>query len=112
VGAHSPSLPEEGARDFLGEGADYVERDPISTARARPRHLLQRLRIWIDVGAEDDWRPRVEQLARVLDRRGVDSDLGILPGDHDGEYWSAHIVDYLFFYDAALNPTQASLPSP
>ena len=103
VGAHSPSLPEEGQRDFLGEGADYAERDPISVARFLPRSQLADLQIWIDIGADDAWLQRTSQLHSRLLRRGIDHQWQVFNGDHDGDYWSSHIVDYLRFYDSALN---------
>lgn len=113
AGAHSSSLPEEGARDFLGAGRDYRVRDPISVAGFRPRGALARLRIWIDIGDEDAWLPRAEQLHTTLEGRGIAHDWQVFPGDHDGDYWSSHVIDYLLFYDAALNPDrQASAALP
>ncbi len=102
VGVHSPSLPEEGTRDFLGEGADYELRDPISLASKAQR--IGSLWIWIDVGNEDMWLPRVEELVEELDARGIDYQYHVPPGDHYGGYWSRMIPEYLRFYDAALNP--------
>jgi enterochelin esterase-like enzyme len=102
VGAHSPSLPEEGARDFLGEGRDYELRDPVSLAAKAPR--LNELTIWIDVGNEDAWLPRVEGLSEELSARGIDHYFDVPPGDHYEGYWRRMIPEYLRFYDAALNP--------
>ena len=102
VGAHSPSLPEEGTRDFLGEGPEYEQRDPISLADQAER--LHTLWIWIDVGNEDAWLPRVEELSETLSQRSIDHQLHVPPGDHYGGYWSRMVTEYLRFYDAALNP--------
>lgn len=102
VGAHSPSLPEDGSRDFLGSGAEFGKKDPIQLAARLDR--LNELEIWIDVGDEDHWIQRVELLQRVLARRGIDHQWNVFPGEHWGGYWTEHIVDYLRFYDAALNP--------
>jgi enterochelin esterase-like enzyme/uncharacterized membrane protein len=104
VGAHSPGLPEDGERDMLGEGADYRERDPITLAATAPG--IENLDIWIDIGDQDSWLPRTEQLHEVLEARGVDHQFNVFPGGHDGDYWSSHIPDYLRFYDQALNPGQ------
>lgn len=104
VGAHSPSLPAEGEREFLGEGIDYEQRDPISAARIAPRSHLENLTIWIDVGANDRWLKRAGELRSALVRRAIDHEWHLFAGDHDGAYWSSHVVDYLRFYDAALNP--------
>ncbi len=102
VGAHSPALPQEGERDFLGTGRDYALRDPISLALSRPR--LDRLTIWIDIGDQDGWLPRADELHEALEEAGVPHEFHIFSGDHDGSYWSEHVTDYLYFYDAALNP--------
>jgi enterochelin esterase-like enzyme len=109
VGAHSPSLPAEGEREFLGTGDDYAIRDPISVARLRPRGQLSTLNIWIDSGVEDPWFERATQLHNLLNRRGIDHYWRTYAGGHDGDYWSAHIPDYLRFYDAALNPDRPGL---
>jgi enterochelin esterase-like enzyme len=103
VGAHSPSLPEDdGTRPFLGEGPSFDQRDPIGLGMVRPNlHLLS---IWIDIGEEDAWFDRVEILDEVLGLRNLDYNLNVFPGDHDGDYWAAHIADYLRFYDQGLNP--------
>jgi enterochelin esterase-like enzyme len=102
VGAHSPALPEEGSRDFLGVGQEFARKDAIQLAGTS--RGLRRLHIWIDVGDEDPWLDRVEQLDQALEDRGLDHEFHVFPGDHWGPYWTEHIPDYLHFYDAALNP--------
>lgn len=109
AGAHSPSLPVEGERDFLGTGADYEQRDPISIAQTRPRLALTRLQIWIDIGDHDDGLARTEELEGILNARRIDHEFAVFAGDHEGEYWSAHIPLYLHFYDAALNPDRRGI---
>jgi enterochelin esterase-like enzyme len=101
VAAHSPSLPEEGTRDFLGLRAQFARRDAISQAARADR--IGDLFIWIDVGDEDDWLERAELLHETLTGRGMDHQWHVWPGEHDGDYWSTHITDYLRFYDAALH---------
>jgi enterochelin esterase-like enzyme len=100
VGAHSPALPQEGERPFLGRGRQFERRDPI--ALAEQAEELEALRIWVDVGDEDDWLPRAEVLDEVLSARDIDHEFHIFPGEHWGGYWSEHLPDYLHFYDSAL----------
>jgi enterochelin esterase-like enzyme len=102
AGAHSPALPADGERDFLGTGREFAQRDPIALAGSR--RDLNRLSIWIDIGDEDMWLERTDQLHEALESAGVDHEYNVFPGDHWGPYWSEHIPDYLRFYDAALNP--------
>jgi enterochelin esterase-like enzyme len=102
VGAHSPSLPAEGEREFLGEGRDFELRDPLSQVAVARR--LQDLFLWIDIGDEDDWELRTRELHEALVERGVDHEFHLWRGDHDGDYWATHVPDYLRYYDRALNP--------
>ena len=44
------------------------------------------------------------ELHEALDARGIDHEFHVFPGEHYGDYWSAHVEDYLRFYDRALNP--------
>lgn len=102
VGAHSPSMRENNdVVFFLGEGEEFRERDPISLARTTPG--LDRLQLWIDIGDEDPWLERAVLLHDILGERGFDHGFVVWPGGHDGEYWVAHIPDYVRFYSAALN---------
>ncbi len=102
VGAHSPSLPEEGWYEFLGSGHDFARRDPISLAFSEA--LMNDLAIWIDMGDEDHWLSRGEALRAALDECGITHEWRAFPGEHWGGYWGEHIPDYLRFYDAALAP--------
>jgi enterochelin esterase-like enzyme len=101
VGAHSPSLPEEGWREFLGTGEEFARRDPISLALSES--WIRELAIWVDIGDEDPWLARSETLHDTLDRWGVAHQWHVFAGEHWGGYWSDHIEDYLRFYDAALS---------
>jgi enterochelin esterase-like enzyme len=101
VGAHSPSLPEEGWRDFLGTGEDFAQRDPISLALYAS--WIRDLSIWVDVGDDDPWLARCEMLHRTLSAWDVPHQWNVFTGEHWGGYWSEHIEDYLRFYDAALH---------
>lgn len=101
VGAHSPSLPEEGARPFLGSGADFARRAPIALAESEP--WLEELSIWIDMGNEDPWLARGQLLHTALEQRCVAHEWHELAGDHWGGYWEENIPAYLRFYDSALN---------
>lgn len=103
VGAHSPSLPEDdGSREFLGRGNAFGARDAITLAGRRQG--LENLTIWIDIGDEDPWLDRTEELRAALDQRSLDYEWRVFPGEHWGGYWSAHLSEYLRFYDGALNP--------
>jgi enterochelin esterase-like enzyme len=101
VAAHSPSLREDNeVVPILGEGAEFAARDPVSLARRAP--AIDQLQIWIDIGEDDPWHPRALQLHGALVERSIDHDFHEWPGDHDGEYWTSHIPDYLRFYSHAI----------
>jgi len=101
AGAHSPSLREDNAVvPILGEGAEFAARDPLSLASTASG--IDRLQIWLDAGEEDPWYARVVELHEALIVRGIDHELHLWPGEHDGDYWISHIPDYLRFYSHAL----------
>jgi enterochelin esterase-like enzyme len=103
AGAHSPSLrPDDGFLPWLGTGAEFQRRDPISLVQALPLATLLRPKLWLDVGADDQWRPRVELLHEALVARGVPHEWHVWPGGHDGEYWQPNVPTYLRFYGRAL----------
>jgi enterochelin esterase-like enzyme len=103
AGAHSPSLrADDGFLPWLGTGPEFARRDPISLADSLPLATLQRATLWLDVGSEDQWRPRVELLHDTLTARGVAHEFHVWPGAHDGDYWQPHVPDYLRYYGRAL----------
>lgn len=105
VGAHTPSLRAE-AEDiaFLGTGDEYAQRDPLVLAKTAPD--VERVRIWIDIDEADPWLDRAKELHEILKARKVDHIFQILPGIHNYEYWSTHVIDYLHFYGDALRVTR------
>jgi enterochelin esterase-like enzyme len=102
AGAHSPSLREDdGEIPFLGTGEEWEKRDPISLAATAKG--IERLKIWIDLGDEDIYYDRVEQLKESLEERGIEPDWHVQAGRDHG-WWDYYVEDYIRFYDAALNP--------
>lgn len=102
VGAHSPTPRQDNSVVwFLGEGEEFAARDPIYLARITPD--VERLKIWVDVGDEDPFRPRVVLLHQALAARGIDHEWHPRPGGHGEEYWVANLPDYVRFYHRALN---------
>lgn len=98
AGAHSPSIrSRDSAPPYFGsDEASFALRDPISLARTV--QLESPPAIWIDAGEEDAWRPSAERLHHALEERGWPHEWHILPGDHDGWYWSDHLWEYLPYY--------------
>jgi enterochelin esterase-like enzyme len=102
VGAHSPSMREDNSVvTILGRGAEFAARDPVSLARTAAG--IERVRIWIDLGTEDQFRPRAEALQAALRERGVPHQWTVWPGYHSEEYWTEHVPDYVRYYGQALH---------
>jgi S-formylglutathione hydrolase FrmB len=102
VGAHSPALyPDDGSLSILGTGDEFAQRDPVMLAETAPD--LESLDIAIDIGEEDFFIERAEELHEVLDARGIAHVYNVLPGDHGGGYWQRNVVMYLRLYDSMLN---------
>jgi S-formylglutathione hydrolase FrmB len=86
-------LQGPGAFDNAG---DFARHDVIGAAEADPQ-LYGHAKLWLDVGAQDDFYYADQQLANVLHIR-----LHVWPGGHDFGYWNAHWSDYLGFYAHAF----------
>jgi S-formylglutathione hydrolase FrmB len=101
VGAHSPALrPDDGTLAFLGRGAEFSGKDPLSLARTLPAN--SRLRIRIDTGQDDPWVARATLLHNTLTERGIAHAWQVTPGGHNWDYWHALLEEYLRFYTRAL----------
>jgi enterochelin esterase-like enzyme len=79
----------------VGGHSTTVPRSPEALAAAR-------IPIYLDVGESDGLLDDDAALADELRRRGADVRWHPAPGSHGREYWSAHLLDYLHFYSAAL----------
>ena len=103
VGAHSPSLHlDDGTfAGIYGTGEDFAQREPIDLAATAPG--IESLKIWIDTGEEDPWLERARMLHDNLVERGIAHNWSVLPGGHDGDYWTENLPAYLRFYDSVLN---------
>jgi len=109
VGAHSPTLRnwEETAAwfppDFYRDETYFDEHDPATLFAAHP-DVARRLKIWIDVGADDvDWRAVVTDFHQQLVAEGVPHEFHVLPGNHNGDdYWAPHGGEYLQWYARAF----------
>ena len=101
VGAHSPSIrPRESAPAFMGGGAFFANRDPLSLIERA--EIKSPPRIWLDSGRRDPWKPAAEALHTALTRRGWAHEWRLYDGEHDGWYWGDHLWDYLPFYAKAF----------
>jgi enterochelin esterase-like enzyme len=107
VGAHSPALrPDDGTLAFLGTGAEFARKDPISLARQLPSTVP--LKIWMDTGRDDPWMSRATLLHTILTERGVAHTWNVFAGNHSWTYWRAHVGEYVQFYSKALAHTAAA----
>jgi len=101
--AHSPSsrlLFEHAAADVYGSEAYFRAHNPFWLAQEVNPEIG--VKIWIDVGDEDPWRWNARAIHAALEARGLEHEFNLFPGLHDGDYWVAHVDDYLQFYDRAL----------
>lgn len=70
------------------------------------------LRLYLDNGAADSAGLSVQQLSNRLEQRGIEHVYVINPsGEHNNDYWSAHVSDYLAFYGRNWPRSYDQLPS-
>jgi len=103
VGGHSAYFDPDNA------GPAY---NPMALAKTVEFPQGQQPRIWLDTAQDDDVRPNMEIVQKTLTDRGIDASYTMNPtGQHDGEYWAAHVTEYLAFYGQTWPRNAQELPS-
>ncbi len=70
------------------------------------------LRIYMDNGADDYVGTNAIRMSDILRENGIKHEYLINPtGDHDVDYWSSHVAEYLAFYGQAWPRDVMALPS-
>jgi enterochelin esterase-like enzyme len=102
LGAHSPAMRTYAQKlPWWGDQAWFDQIDPVTLAKTSD--ALKEMKVWIDVGANDTaWKARVLELKQVLEDRQITFTYTEWPGDHNADYWTAHVVDYLAWYNSVL----------
>jgi enterochelin esterase-like enzyme len=101
AGAHSPTIRTfETSPEFFGAAAHFAQYDPISLAQKTK--AVREIATWIDVGADDRWRPMAQALGEALVAQGAPVQFRVLEGEHEGWYWKHYLPEYLSFYSRAL----------
>jgi len=117
IGAHSPALrtrqqaPYFMGGFFPGSGASpgpeaYAARDPLSLVKGGAMTAPERL--WIDIGQQDVWAPRAQELHAALLERGWAHTWLPAAGVHDGPYWQRRMPEYVGYYLNALGASAQS----
>lgn len=101
VGGHSPF--------FVPDNAPTTH-NPLALAESA--FGIEALRIYLDNSQTELGAPNIEVFANSLQQRGILHEHVVAPnGEHDNDYWAAHLSEYLAFYSAEWPPTAADLPS-
>ena len=112
VVASSPSMfpGMVNAPSYFGSLEYSAAWDPLRLAVTKPN--LNTLKIWIDVGSEDQWRAPVKQLDGLLTDRGIAHQFKLVPGGyHWNSFWIENGPYYLLCYAAAFASTAPGTPS-
>ena len=107
VAAGGPGSPASAMGDVFGTTFDraYFERNNVfSFARTTPVPQLKRLKIYFDVGNNDDYgfEQGGEKLHQLLDSRGVPNEFHVYPGRHDPQFAIRHFGDVVRFQWKAI----------
>jgi S-formylglutathione hydrolase FrmB len=105
--AGGPGSPSGMMGDVFGSPFNraYFERNNVFTfAKTDPVAELKRLKIYFDVGNNDDYgfERGAEQLHQLLDSRGVPNEFHIYPGRHDPQYAMRHFGSVVEFQWKAI----------
>jgi enterochelin esterase-like enzyme len=105
VGGHSAVFPE-GVREVP------AAFNPLEIARNSAVLPEANLRMYMDNGAGDAAASSQRQLSNRLEERAIPHTYIIHPvGEHDNEYWSSHVSEYLAFYGRDWPRGYHELPS-
>jgi enterochelin esterase-like enzyme len=88
MGGHSPPV-------FIEEAQKVIEWLDAITPDQMPR-------FWLDIGDGDTQNimQSAEFFEELLSERNILHEWHVFDGDHNEEYWSAHVEDYLIWYTA------------
>ncbi len=86
IGAHSPA-------PFWVDWPRYDDWLGALSSASFPR-------FWLDIGESDPLRPSAQQLEALLNAYGVPHEWHLFQGEHNEEYWHAHMELYLRWYTA------------
>jgi S-formylglutathione hydrolase FrmB len=122
VSGQMPALIAEVPENFYGGGpgspagvmveafgnpfnVDYFDRNNVfAFARKDPVAELKQLKIYFDVGNNDDFgfEQGAEKLHRLLDSRGVPNEFHVYPGRHDPQFAMRHFTSVVEFQWKAI----------
>jgi len=105
--AGGPGSPSSMMGDVFGSPFNraYFERNNVFTyAKNDPVAELKRLKIYFDVGNNDDYgfERGAEQLHKLLDSRGVPNEFHVYPGRHDPQFAMRHFSSVVEFQWKAI----------
>jgi enterochelin esterase-like enzyme len=102
LGGHSP---------YFEDGNALPETNPLNLAELVNLKNYP-LRIYMDNAANDYVSANVIRMSEILRDNGIEHEYLINPtGDHDMDYWQAHVAEYLSFYGQSWPRDVSALPS-
>jgi enterochelin esterase-like enzyme len=103
VGAHAPTLRPQGTLpEYFGDEAYFAAHDPRPLFQSQVDQA-RTLRIWIDIGDEDEWFPEAQRLHRQLEQSNIPHTWRVFEGEHHDRYWTQNAGEYLRFYNDAFS---------
>jgi enterochelin esterase-like enzyme len=119
--AYSIGLRHPDVFGIIGGHSAYFTEDlseipapfnPLDLASNDANLPTNRQRLYIDNGAQDPSGRMIENFSTRLTERNIPHTYIINPvGDHDEQYWSAHVTEYLAFYGRNWPRNADELPS-
>ncbi len=103
IGGHSAAFSEDNAPPA---------NNPLELALNASFLAQANLRMYLDVGAQDPASAEIQLLSSRLTARGIEHTSVVNPtGDHSEAYWTAHVSEYLTFYNETFPRTTGELPT-
>jgi len=102
VGAHTPVFrPFAEAPDFFG-GFEYFRAHSVPWLVIDRPDAVRELTILLDTGLQDLWLANVVAVHEDLEELGIEHRFKLSGGEHNADYWTAHVPDNLRFYSESF----------
>lgn len=91
------SLTQQQYSWLYPDEATRLARDPLALAQSQD---LTGMKVYLDCGSSDSYHfyRGNEQLAQILDQRGISNEYHLYPGGHTYEYWLSNVRALLLFF--------------
>ncbi|MBX3063838.1 MAG: CapA family protein [Anaerolineae bacterium] len=88
------------------------EYNPLFIVRQTDKEKLDTVRVWLDRGWNDYAYWGLDFLHKLMDERSIANQYTVYKtGEHNNDYWSSHVAEYLDFYAEGFRESETAASS-